>query len=261
MKHIQTCQQQVSLQSSTDKKCPRSSYPLLSITTDYQSPEIDYDCDFYRDHSFDQMNLEVNNNDSFTDGDSIISSHYDSLEQYYPIHNHTQDKEEFVCNNAQQRSNARNRFQVMLHDLSRKHEARLQMFDNICNLVNEYTSSPDFSVNTKLQSRKSFLCSIEGSYCTWLLRPCSQNVRLHDGTIVTVPVFDMKEMLTSLLTDQTIMVDTNFADGYDVLTGDVDVNNLSNDKYGEVHTGDAWIPTRDRYCSNVWIVKNIIRHV
>ena len=116
--------------------------------------------------------------------------------------------------------------------------------------MNEYTSSPDFLVNTKIQSQKSFLRSVEVSYCTWLFRPYNQNVRLHDGTIVTVPVFDMKEMLTSLLTDQTIMVDTNFADGYDVLTGDVDVNNPSNDKYGEVHTGDAWIPARDRYCSN-----------
>jgi hypothetical protein len=105
-------------------------------------------------------------------------------------------------------------------------------------------------VNTKLQSLKSFLHSVEGSYRTWLLRPYNQNVRLHDGTIVTVPVFNMKEMLTSLLTDQTIMVDTNFADGYDVLTGYVDVNYPSNDKYGEVHTGDAWIPARDRYCSN-----------
>jgi hypothetical protein len=110
----------------------------------------------------------------------------------------------------------------MLHDLIMKHKASLQMFDNICNLVNEYTSSPNFLVNTKLQSRKSFLCSIEGSNRTWLLRPYNQNVRLHDGTIVTVPVFNMKEMLTSLLTDQTIMEDTNFADGYDVLTGDVD---------------------------------------
>jgi hypothetical protein len=60
----------------------------------------------------------------------------------------------------------------------------------------------------------------------------------------------MKEMLTSLLTDQTIMVNTNFADGYDVLTGDVEVNNPSNDKYREVLTGDAWILARDRYCSN-----------
>jgi hypothetical protein len=60
----------------------------------------------------------------------------------------------------------------------------------------------------------------------------------------------MKKMLTSLLTDQTIMVDTNFADGYDVLTGDIDVNNPTNGKYREEHTGDAWIPERDRYCSN-----------
>jgi hypothetical protein len=60
----------------------------------------------------------------------------------------------------------------------------------------------------------------------------------------------MKKMLASLLTDQTIMVDTNFADGYNVLTRDVEVNNPSNDKYREVHTGDAWIPATDRYCSN-----------
>ncbi len=45
------------------------------------------------------------------------------------------------------------------------------------------------------------------------------------------------------------MVDTNFA-GYDVLTGDVDVKNPSNDKYRAVPSGDAWIPARDRYCSN-----------
>ncbi len=141
MKHIWTCQQQVSLQSLTDRKCPRSSNPLLSITMNYQSPEIDYDCDLYGDHSFDQTNLEVNNNDSFTDGDSIISSHDDSLEQYYPIHNHTQDEEDFVCNNSWQRTNAGNRFHVMLHDLIMKHKASLQMFDDICNLVNEYTLS------------------------------------------------------------------------------------------------------------------------
>jgi hypothetical protein len=196
------------------------------------------------------MNVDINNNDSFTDGDSIISSSDDSFGQYYLIHNHTQDEEKIVHNNSPQQSNARNRFQVMLHDLIMKHKASLQIFDNICNLVDEYTSSPEILVNKKLQSQKSFLCSIKGSYCTWLLRPNNQNVRLHDGTIVTIPVFDMKEMLTSLLTDQTIMVDTNFAEGYDVLTGGVDMNNPSNDKYGEVHTGDAWIPARDRYCSN-----------
>ncbi len=41
----------------------------------------------------------------------------------------------------------------------------------------------------------------------------------------------------------------NFAEGYNVFTGEVD-NNLASNKYGEVHTGDAWIPAWDRYCQN-----------
>ncbi len=92
MKHIWTCQQQVSFQNLTDKKLHRSSNPLLSITTDYQSLEIDCNSDLYGDHSFDQMNVEVNNNDSFTDGNSIISSSDNSFKQYYLLHNHTQDE-------------------------------------------------------------------------------------------------------------------------------------------------------------------------
>ncbi len=39
-------------------------------------------------------------------------------------------------------------------------------------------------------------------------------------------------------------------EGYNVFTGDVDNNNPCNQKYGEVHTGDAWFPARDRYCAN-----------
>jgi hypothetical protein len=41
------------------------------------------------------------------------------------------------------------------------------------------------------------------------------------------------------------MKEKNFAEGYNV-TGKVD-NHPANTKYGEVHTGDAWLPARDRY--------------
>ncbi len=41
----------------------------------------------------------------------------------------------------------------------------------------------------------------------------------------------------------------NFAEGYNVFTGKVD-NHPANNKYGEVHIGDAWLPTRNRYCQN-----------
>ncbi len=138
----------------------------------------------------------------------------------------------------------------MLHDLIMRHKASLQMFDDICHLVNEYTLSQEFSIHTKLQSRKSFLCYMEGSHRTHLLRPTNCNVTLHDGKTVTVPVFDTKEMLSSILTDKTLMSNTHFAEGYYVLTGDVNTNNPCNQKYSEVHSGDAWLPARDRFCVN-----------
>ncbi len=41
----------------------------------------------------------------------------------------------------------------------------------------------------------------------------------------------------------------SFAERYNMLTGEVD-NNPANNKYGEVHTGDAWLPAKDRCCQN-----------
>jgi hypothetical protein len=41
----------------------------------------------------------------------------------------------------------------------------------------------------------------------------------------------------------------NFAKGYNVLTGEVD-NHPANNNFGEVHTGNAWILAKDRYCQN-----------
>ncbi len=49
------------------------------------------------------------------------------------------------------------------------------------------------------------------------LRLKNFNVRLHTGTMVTVPVFDTKEMIISILTDKTLMTDKNFAEGFNDL--------------------------------------------
>jgi hypothetical protein len=71
---------------------------------------------------------------------------------------------------------------------------------------------------------------------------------MHGGSSVTVLVFNTKQMIISLLTDKSLMTDMNFAEGYNVLTGEVDINNPCNSKYREVYTGDAWLPARNRYC-------------
>ncbi len=81
------------------------------------------------------------------------------------------------------------------------------------------------------------------------LQPINGTVRLHDNTIATIPVFDTKHMIISLLTDPSLMNKKNFTEGYNVFSGEVD-KYPANKKYGEVHTGDAWIPTRYRYCQN-----------
>jgi hypothetical protein len=56
-------------------------------------------------------------------------------------------------------------------------------------------------------------------------------------------------MIISLLSVPSVMNEKNFAGGYNVLTGEVE-SHPANNRYGEVHSGDAWLPARDRYCRN-----------
>ena len=80
------------------------------------------------------------------------------------------------------------------------------------------------------------------------MRPVNKQVTLHDGTMVTVPVFDAQAMIMDILTNSDLMKEENFAEGYGIFTGYVDKNHPSNKHYGEIHTGDEWIPARNTYC-------------
>jgi hypothetical protein len=81
------------------------------------------------------------------------------------------------------------------------------------------------------------------------LQPINGTIRLHNNSLVTVPVFYTKHMRISLLSDPSVINKKNFSVGYNVLPGKVD-NHPANTKYGEVHTGDAWLPAKDRFCQN-----------
>jgi hypothetical protein len=95
----------------------------------------------------------------------------------------------------------------------------------------------------------SLLTSTQKTLNSKALRPINGTIRLHNNMLVTVSVFDTKHMIISLLSDPSVMNEKNFAEGFNVLTGKVD-NHSTNNKYGEVHTGDAWLPARDRYFQN-----------
>ena len=79
------------------------------------------------------------------------------------------------------------------------------------------------------------------------MKPTYGSVRLHNGSIATVPVFDIKAMIVSILHDNSLMCVENFARGLDIFTGDVDEQCEYNNCYGEIHTGDAWVPAKDRF--------------
>jgi hypothetical protein len=114
------------------------------------------------------------------------------------------------------------KFQILLHDLFIKHKASLLLYDEICQLFQQYISSPNFDRFAKFKSRRSLLTSTQKTLNLKALGPINGTVKLHNNTLVTVPVFDTKHMIISLLSDLRVMNEKNFAEGYSVLTGTVD---------------------------------------
>ncbi len=80
------------------------------------------------------------------------------------------------------------------------------------------------------------------------LQPVNKQLTLHDNTLITVPVFDVRAIIMDISTNSDLMKKENIAAGYNIFTGNVDDNHEANKQYGEIHTGDKWIPARDRYC-------------
>ncbi len=154
-KHIPTCQHQSHLHRLSDNERLMSLNPLLSLTTNNQSPDNDYNYDLYKDQLYDKSNHCYHEDYPLVDDDCSSQSSDDSLNLYYLIHNGRLEEPNRLPDNASPWSDAQNRFQVMLHDLIMRHKASLQMFDDICHLVNEYTSSQKFSKNYNLQNHSS----------------------------------------------------------------------------------------------------------
>jgi hypothetical protein len=146
-KYIHTCKHQSHLKSVSDNECLMSLNPLLYLTTNNQSPDNEYNCDLYDDQLYGESNFCNHEDYPSVDDDCSSQSSDDSLNQYYLMHNDMLEDFKRYHDNASPRSDAQNRFQVMLHDLIMRHKASLQMFDNICHLVNEYTLSQDFSIH------------------------------------------------------------------------------------------------------------------
>ena len=137
-----------------------------------------------------------------------------------------------------------------LNSLFDKNKASVQMYDEMVKLFNAYISSPQFSKNTLLRPRKHFISESENLFSIQALKPRNGTVKMTDNTLVTVPVFDAKAMILSILHDPVLMKEENFAEGYDIFTGAEIEGCAANNKYGEIHTGDAWKPALTRFCGS-----------
>jgi hypothetical protein len=147
-----------------------------------------------------------------------------------------------------QQSTAISKVQIQCNILINNHKATLKLYDGIVNLSNDYVSSPNFNKYARLKTKKSFIQSTERTYRVTHIWPKHSNVILHDGGEDTVTVYDAKSMIMDLLTSPKCMNTSNIAKGYDAFSGYVDKSEISNKWYGEVHTGGAWLPARDRFC-------------
>ena len=107
-------------------------------------------------------------------------------------------------------------------DLFNRNKGSLKMYDEMIEICNTYLSSPDFNQYSKLSSHNTFLQRVESVFNTSQLKPTYGAVRLHNNTYTTVPVFDVKNMILSILHDPKLMKEENFAKGLDVFTGNVD---------------------------------------
>jgi len=83
------------------------------------------------------------------------------------------------------------------------------------------------------------------------------NVALSDGSVATVPIFDVKKTLLAFLNNPNRMRVENMAPNYDIFSGK---STIINPPLDEIHTGTIWNAACQHYCGNdpnafpLWLV-------
>jgi hypothetical protein len=89
---------------------------------------------------------------------------------------------------------------------------------------------------TSLQilSRKQLVQVLTKYYQLGFLKPTLHSVPLSDGSVATVPIFDVKAQIIAFLSNPLQMRKENFASNYDIFTGKKKQTSSTLD---EIHTG------------------------
>jgi hypothetical protein len=94
------------------------------------------------------------------------------------------------------------------------------MFNQVIQCVSGHAIHQNVDFKTlHTMSRDKLLRKLCKYYKLDFLKPTLHNVPLSDGSVATVPIFDVKAMLLSFLNDPQKMRIENFAQNYDIFTG------------------------------------------
>jgi hypothetical protein len=99
----------------------------------------------------------------------------------------------------------------------------------------------------QILSRKQLVQLLTKYYQLNLLKLTLHLVPLTDGSVATVPIFDVKSLLIVFLNDPLKMSQENFASNYDIFT---EKAKLPTSTLVEIHTGSLWEQARQKYCGD-----------
>ena len=140
-------------------------------------------------------------------------------------------------------------FQVHCLSIISQHRGNdLNMFNQVIQCVSGHAIHRNVDFKTlHTMSRDQLLQRLCNYYKLDFLKPTLHNVPLSDGSVATVPIFDVKAMLLSFLNDPKKMRTENFAPNYDIFTGK---STITNPLLDEIHTGSIWNAALDKYCGD-----------
>ena len=140
-------------------------------------------------------------------------------------------------------------FQVHLLTELQKHRGNdLNMFDQINKCIKKHAVHHGVHFSSlNVLSRVQLIKQLYKYYNLHFLKPTLHYVPLSDGTVATVPIFDVKALLLAFLNDPLRMRKDNFASNYDIFTGKPTVPCTNLD---EIHTGYQFEKARAHYCGN-----------
>ena len=140
-------------------------------------------------------------------------------------------------------------FQVHCWSVMSQHRGNnLNMFNQVIQCVSGHALHHSIDFRTlHVMSRDQILQYLCKYYRLDFLKPTLHNVALSDGSVATVPIFDVKEILLSFLNDPSRMRKENLAPDYDPFTGK---STIANPPLDEIHTGSLWAAACQKYCGN-----------